>query len=86
MLKKFINKFVRKTKDERIEGVSRVEVKRTEVDRVKIHKIEPERHEVSSLTMKFRDTVTGEIVHVEFGDHDKFDECMGNKNMQLIFG
>ena len=50
-----------------------------DIERIDIPKISP-------LTMTFRNTKTGEIRLVEFGDHEGFDECMGNKDMQLIFG
>lgn len=38
-----------------------------------------------SLTFKFKDTITGEITEVEYGDHEAFGKCMGNKNMCLVF-
>ena len=37
------------------------------------------------LTFKFRDKTTGEITEVEYGDHEAFNKCMGDKNMQVIF-
>lgn len=60
-------------------GVNRIEVEKADVERIDIPKASP-------LTMTFRNTKTGEIRLVEFGDHEGFDECMGNKDMQLIFG
>ena len=63
---------------ERVEG-NRTEVKKADVERIDILKTLP-------LTMTFINTKTGEISLVEFGDHEGFDECMGNKDMQLIFG
>ena len=59
--------------------VDRIEVERTDVYRVGIPN-------TSILTIKFRDTTTGEIRLVNYNDHEGFDECMSNKNMQLIFG
>ena len=63
---------------ERVE-VNRIEVEKADIERIDIPKTSP-------LTMTFRNTKTGEIRLVEFGDHEGFDECMGNKDMQLIFG
>ena len=66
------------------DGIERIEVNRTEVEKVDIERIDIPK--ASPLTMTFRNTKTGEIRLVEFGDHEGFDECMGNKDMQLIFG
>ena len=65
------------------------DIERIEVDRIEVEKVDAERIDIpktSPLTMTFRNTKTGEIRLVEFGDHEGFDECMGNKDMQLIFG
>ena len=66
------------------DGIERVEVDRTEVEEIDVERIDIPK--TSPLTMTFRNTKTGEIRLVEFGDHEGFDECMGNKDMQLIFG
>lgn len=66
------------------DGIERVEVNRIEVEKADVERIDIP--DASSLTMTFRNTKTGEIRLVEFGDHEGFDECMGNKDMQLIFG
>ena len=66
------------------DGIERVEVDRIEVEKADIERIDIPK--TSPLTMTFRNTKTGEIRLVEFGDHEGFDECMGNKDMQLIFG
>ena len=66
------------------DGIERVEVNRTEVEKADVERVDIPR--TSPLTMTFRNTKTGEIRLVEFGDHEGFDECMGNKDMQLIFG
>ena len=83
MIKKLINKFTKKSERKNNDGVSRVEIERIEIDRIPVKKVQV--GENSVLIYKFRDTTTGEIVKVYFGDHEKFDECMGNKNMQLVF-
>ena len=59
--------------------MDRIEVEKADIERIDIPKTSP-------LTMTFRNTKTGEIRLVDFGDHEGFDECMGNKDMQLIFG
>ena len=66
------------------DGIERVKVNRIEVEKADIERIDIPK--TSPLTMRFRNTKTGEIRLVEFGDHEGFDECMGNKDMQLIFG
>ena len=66
------------------DGIERVEVNRIEVEKADVERIDIPK--TSPLTMTFRNTKTGEIRLVEFGDHEGFDECMGNKDMQLIFG
>ena len=71
--------FRRKKSKKYADGIERVEVNQIEVERIDIPK-------TSSLTMTFRNTKTGEIRLVEFDDYKGFDECMGNKDMQLIFG
>ena len=65
------------------------DIERIEVDWIEVEKADVERIDIpktSPLTMTFRNTKTGEIRLVEFGDHEGFDECIGNKDMQLIFG
>ena len=65
------------------------DIKRVEVNRIEVEKADVERIDIpktSPLTMTFRNTKTGEVRLVEFGDHEGFDECMGNKDIQLIFG
>jgi hypothetical protein len=84
MFKKLFKRFAKKTETKIPDGVRRVEVNRVEINRSKINRIELD--ENSTLITKFRDTTTGEIVKVAFNDHEKFNECMSNKNMQLIFG
>ena len=76
--------FRRKKSKKYVDGIERVEVNRTEVEKADIERIDIPK--TSPLTMTFRNTKTGEIRLVEFGDHEGFDECMGNKDMQLIFG
>ena len=66
------------------DGIERIEVDRIEVEKADIERIDIPK--TSPLTMIFRNTKTGEIRLVEFGDHEGFDECVGNKDMQLIFG
>ena len=76
--------FRRRKSKKYTDGIERIEVNRTEVEKVDIERIEIPK--TSPLMMTFRNTKTGEIRVVEFGDHEGFDECMGNKDMQLIFG
>ena len=76
--------FGRKKSKKHADGIERVEVNRTEVEKADVERIDIPK--TSPLTMTFRNTKTGEIRLVEFGDHEGFDECMGNKDMQLIFG
>ena len=76
--------FRRRKSKKYTDGIERIEVNRTEVERADIERIDIPK--TSPLTMAFRNTKTGEIRLVEFGDHEGFDECMGNKDMQLIFG
>ena len=76
--------FGRKKSKKYADGIERVEVNRIEVEKADVERIDIP--EASPLTMTFRNTKTGEIRLVEFGDHEGFDECMGNKDMQLIFG
>ncbi len=75
---KFKDLFRRKKSKKYADGIERVEVNQIDVERIDIPKVSP-------LTMKFRNTKTGETRLVEFGDHEGFDECMGNKDMALIF-
>ena len=81
---KLKNLFGRKKSKKYADGIERVEVNRIEVEKADVERIDIPR--TSPLTMTFRNTKTGEIRLVEFGDHEGFDECMGNKDMQLIFG
>ena len=76
--------FRRKKSKDCTDGIERIEVDRIEVEKADIERIDIPK--ISPLTMTFRNTKTGEIRLVEFGDHEGFDECMGNKDMQLIFG
>ena len=76
--------FRRKKSKKYADGIERIEVDRIEVEKADIERIDIPK--TSPLTMAFRNTKTGEIRLVEFGDHEGFDECMGNKDMQLIFG
>ena len=76
--------FRRKKSKKYTDGIERIEVDRIEVEKADIERIDIPK--TSPLTMTFRNTKTGEIRLVEFGDHEGFDECMGNKDMQLIFG
>ena len=76
--------FGRKKSKKHADGIERVEVNRTEVEKVDVERIDIPK--TSPLTMTFRNTKTGEIRLVDFGDYEGFDECMGNKDMQLIFG
>ena len=76
--------FGRKKSKKYTDGIERVEVNRIEVEKADVERIDIPK--TSPLTMTFRNTKTGEIRLVEFGDHEGFDECMGNKDMQLIFG
>ena len=76
--------FGKKKSKKYADGIERVEVNRTEVEKVDVERIDIPK--TSPLTMTFRNSKTGEICLVEFGDHEGFDECMGNKDMQLIFG
>lgn len=84
MFNKLFKRFAKKTETKLPDGVKRIEVNRAKIDHVKIDRIELD--ENSALVTKFRDTTTGEIVKVAFNDHKKFNECMSNKNMQIIFG
>lgn len=81
---KFKDLFRRKKSKKYADGIESVEVNRIEVEKADVERIDIP--DASSLTMTFRNTKTGEIRLVEFGDHEGFDECMGNKDMQLIFG
>ena len=81
---KFKDLFRRKKSKKYADGIERVEVNRIEVEKADVERIDIPN--ASPLTMTFRNTKTGEIRLVEFGDHEGFDECMGNKDMQLIFG
>ena len=76
--------FRRKKSKKYADGIERIEVDRIEVKKADIERIDIPK--TSPLTMTFRNTKTGEIRLVDFGDHEGFDECMGNKDMQLIFG
>ena len=76
--------FRRKKSKKYADGIERIEVDRIEVEKADIERIDIPK--TSPLTMTFRNTKTGEIRLVEFEDHEGFDECMGNKDMQLIFG
>ena len=76
--------FGRKKSKKYADGIERVEVNRIEVEKADVERIDIPK--TSPLTMIFRNTKTGEIRLVEFGDDEVFDECMGNKDMQLIFG
>ena len=76
--------FRRKKSKKYADGIERIEVDRIEVEKADIERIDIPK--TSPLTMTFRNTKTGEIRLVEFGDHEGFDECMGNKDMQLMFG
>ena len=76
--------FGRKKSKKYADGIERIEVDRIEVEKADIERIDIPK--TSPLTMTFRNTKTGEIRLVDFGDHEGFDECMGNKDMQLIFG
>ena len=76
--------FRRKKTKKYANGIERVEVNRIEVEKADVERIDIPK--TSPLTMTFRNTKTGEIRLVEFGDHESFDECMSNKDMQLIFG
>ena len=76
--------FRRKKSKKYADGIERVEVNRIEIEKADVERIDIP--EVSPLTMTFRNTKTGEIRLVEFGDHESFDKCMENKDMQLIFG
>lgn len=84
MFKKLFKRFTKKTETKLPDGVKRIEIDRVEVSRAPIKRVQVE--ENSALITKFRDTTTGEIVKVAFNDHEKFNECMSNKNMQIIFG
>ena len=66
------------------DGIERVKVNRIEVEKADVERIDIPKS--SPLTITFRNTKTGEIRVVEFEDHEGFDECVGNKDMQLIFG
>ena len=76
--------FGRKKSKKYADSIERVEVNRIEIEKADVERIDIPK--TSPLTMTFRNTKTGEIRLVEFGDHEGFDECMGNKDMQLIFG
>ena len=76
--------FGRKKSKKYIDGIERIDVNRTEVEKADVERIDIPK--TSPLMITFRNTKTGEIRLVEFGDHEGFDECMGNKDMQLIFG
>ena len=76
--------FRRKKSKKYADGIERIEVDRIEVEKADVERIDIPK--TSPLTMTFRNTKTGEIRLVEFGDNEGFDECMGNKDMQLIFG
>ena len=76
--------FGRKKSKKYADGIERVEVNRIEVEKADVERINIPK--TSPLTMTFRNTKTGEIHLVEFGDDEGFDECMSNKDIQLIFG
>ena len=76
--------FRRKKSMKCADGIEKVEVNRIEVEKADVERIDIPK--TSPLAMIFRNTKTGEIRLVEFGDHEGFDECVGNKDMQLIFG
>lgn len=75
--------FGRKKSKKYADGIKIVEVNRIEVEKADVERIDIPK--ASSLTTTFRNTKTGEIRLVEFEDPEGFDECMGNKDMQLIF-
>jgi hypothetical protein len=83
MFEKLIEKFIKKPKTSIPDTVKTAKIDRVKVDRIPIKEVQV--GENSVLVYKFRDTTTGKIVTVDFGDHDKFDECMSNKNMRLVF-
>ena len=85
MFKKLIKMFTKKTETKRPDSVKRIEVDRIEPTRAPIDKVDVQVGKNSVMITKFRDTTTGEIVKVAFGEHEKFSECMGNRNMQLVF-
>lgn len=64
--------------------VKEAEIKHAKIERAEIKTVEPERSE--PLVFKFKDTTTGEIHIVKFGDDEAFDKMMGNKNMALLIG
>ena len=66
------------------DGIERVQVNRIEVEKADVERIDISK--TLPLTMTFINTKTGETRVVEFEDHEGFDECIGNKDMQLIFG
>ena len=76
--------FRRKKSKDCTDGIERVEVNRIEVEKADIERIDISK--TLPLTMTFINTKTGEIRVVEFEDHEGFDECVGNKDMQMIFG
>ena len=83
MFEKLINKITKKTERKITDGVSRIEIDRVKVDRIPVKEVQVGKNSV--LIHKFQDTTTGEIVKVAFGDREKLNECLGNKNMRLIF-
>ena len=88
----------KKSKKTAMNGVRRANVPRVEVDRIVVDqfeplKFEPKRFEPETVkigfdkdwkTATFRDTVTGDIYEVVFGDDEAFGKFMSDKNMHLV--
>lgn len=57
-------------------------ISRTQVERVKLKRTELKR---TKILIIFENKKTGERIEVDSNDHKKFDECMSNKDLRLLF-
>ena len=79
----FKNLFKRKIKETEVKHVVPLGVV---VDKARLERYERDMtNAYEAMTIRFQDTMTGEITNVIYGDRDTFNKYMGNKNMRLIF-
>lgn len=66
-----------------IVDIPTVKAQKVEVKRFEPKKFEPAGHD--PMTFTFRNTMTGELHEVAYGDQRVFDKYMNNRYMQLVF-
>lgn len=66
-----------------IEDIPTVKAQKVEVKRFEPKKFEPAPFD--PMTFTFRNTMTGEVHEVVYGDDRTFNKYMNNRYMQLIF-